>query len=136
MATQDNQGKVGKEKRISLIAAFKYAFKGIGHAFMEGRNFKIECIIGIAAIVLGFIFKIDVPSWLAVVICIGLVLGAECANTAIESVVDLVSPEYHDLARIAKDCAAGAVLLFALAALIVAVVLYAPPLLAIIGITL
>ena len=122
------------EKRISLAKAFGCAFKGIGHAFVEGRNFKIETAFGVAAIILGFVFAIDRASWLAVIICIGLVLGAECANTAIEAIVDHVSPEYNDFARIAKDCAAGAVLLFSIAALIVGIVLFAPPLLALIGI--
>ena len=52
--------------------------------------------------------------------------AAECVNTAIESVVDLVSPDYHELARRAKDCAAGAVLIFALVSVVVAVVVYGP----------
>jgi len=129
--TPDSNGS----SRIPLSRAFGCAFQGIGHAFVEGRNFKIECVFGVAAIVLGFVFSISVPEWLAVIICIGLVLGAECANTALEALVDLVSPDYHELARVAKDCAAGAVLLFSIAALIVGIVLYAPRILALIGIT-
>ena len=121
------------ESRISLAKAFACAFNGIGHAFVAGRNFKIETGFAIAAVVLGIIFKNDLVTWLIVVVCIGLVLGAECANTAFEALVDLVSPEYNDLARIAKDCAAGAVLIFAIAALIVGVALYAPPILALMG---
>ena len=122
--------------RISLGRAFACAFSGIGHAFAEGRNFKIECVIGAFAIILGFVFSNSLAEWLAVIICIGLVLGAECANTALEALVDLVSPEYHDLARIAKDCAAGAVLILSIAALVVGIVLYAPPILALVGINL
>lgn len=122
--------------RISLGRAFACAFGGIGHAFAEGRNFKIECAIGVLAIILGFVFSNSLAEWLAVIICIGLVLGAECANTALEALVDLVSPEYHDLARIAKDCAAGAVLILSIAALVVGIVLYAPPILALVGINL
>ena len=123
----------GGEKRISLPKAFACAFSGIGHAFAEGRNFKIECVFAVAAIVLGLAFGIDATSWLVVIVCIGLVLGAECANTALEALVDLVSPEYNDFARIAKDCAAGAVLILSIAALIVGIALYAPPILNLIG---
>lgn len=128
--------KGSRDERISLGRAFVCAFSGIGHAFAEGRNFKIECAVGALAIILGFVFSNSISEWLAVIICIGLVLGAECANTALEALVDLVSPEYHDLARIAKDCAAGAVLIFSVAALIVGVVLYAPPILALLGVNL
>ena len=58
--------------------------------------------------------------WLAIIITMGIVLALEAVNTAIETVVDLVSPEYHILAKKAKDVAAGAVLLFVFAALAVA----------------
>lgn len=127
-------GNAGKEK-MTLGRAFACAFRGIGHAFCEGRNFKIECVFAVFAIVLGIAFSNSLPEWLAVIICIGLVLGAECANTALEAVVDLASPEYHELARIAKDCAAGAVLIISIAALVVGIILYAPPILTLIGIT-
>ena len=60
------------------------------------------------------------------ILCIAAVFAAECVNTAIESVVDLVSPEYHELARRAKDCGAGAVLVFAVVALVVAAVVFGP----------
>lgn len=123
------------KKKTTLGRAFACAFGGIAHAFREGRNFKIECVFAVLAIVLGIAFSNSLPEWLAVIICIGLVLGAECANTALEAVVDLVSPEYHELARIAKDCAAGAVLILSIAAFIVGVVIYAPPILALVGIT-
>ena len=132
MSASDFENSTDKG-RIPIAKAFACAFKGIAHAFAEGRNFKIECAFGVAAIVLGFVFAIDAASWLAVIICIGLVLGAECANTALEALVDLASPGYSELARIAKDCAAGAVLLFSLAALAVGVILYAPPILTAMG---
>ena len=133
MGFSDVNHKKGDSGRIPLHSAFACAFKGIGHAFVEGRNFKIECVFAVAAIVLGVAFSLDLSSWLAVIICIGLVLGAECANTALEALVDLVSPEYNRLAGIAKDCAAGAVLLFSIAALIVGIILFAPPILKLIG---
>ena len=71
--------------------------------------------------------------WAVVCVCIGVVLGAECANTALETLVDLVSPEYNELARITKDCAAGAVLINAIAALFVAAFIFLPKMLALVG---
>ena len=116
----------------SLARAFACAFEGIDNA-ARGRNFKIECAIGLLAVVLGFAFRISHPEWLAVIICIGVVLGFEVANTAIESVVDLASPGYDERAKRAKDCAAGAVLVASIAALAVGIMLYAPRILALFG---
>lgn len=64
--------------------------------------------------------KFSESEWLAVIITMGIILALEAINTAIETIIDLVSPEYHDLAKKAKDVAAGAVLLFVFAALGVA----------------
>ena len=74
----------------------------------------------------GSALGIDAASWAAIVICIVLVLAAECLNTAVESVVDLVSPDYAELAKHAKDCAAGAVLVCALGAVAVAAAVFVP----------
>ena len=97
--------------KFSLLQAFKCAFEGI-FATAKERNFKIELCFMTLAIVLGLVFSISFLEWLCVIICFGLVLGGEVINSAIESVVDLASPEYHELAKKAKDCAAGGVLLF------------------------
>ena len=121
--------------RQPLPDSFKCAFKGILHSFKEGRNFKIQLGFAIAAAVLGVAFSIDLMQWAVVAICIGVVLGGECVNTAVEAIVDLISPEYNELAGHAKDCAAGAVLLNAFVALIVAACVFLPKMLACIGIT-
>lgn len=109
----------------SLKDAFACALAGILAASRE-RNFRIELCFAVAAVVLGFAFSISLPEWLAVVVCIGLVLGTECLNTSLEAVVDLAMPDQHPLAKRAKDAAAGCVLLLSLASLVVGVVLYAP----------
>ncbi|HIW75237.1 MULTISPECIES: diacylglycerol kinase family protein [Gordonibacter] len=112
--------------RFSLIRAFKCAFDGIAYVVRTQRNMKIHLVIAVVAVALGLALGIDGASWAAVILCIAAVFAAECVNTAIESVVDLVSPDYHELARRAKDCAAGAVLIFALVSVVVAVVVYGP----------
>lgn len=113
----------------NLFVSFKYAWSGIHYAFKTQRNFRIHVIIGTLAFCLGVFLHLR-PSEIAVIgLTSGLVLVMELLNTAIESVVDLtVKQTYHELAKIAKDCAAGAVLVSALAAVLVAGVLLLPPL--------
>lgn len=113
----------------NLLNSFKYAGNGISYAFHSQRNFRIHTVVGSIAILLSL--WLNLPNLEIVVICmtIGLVLSMELLNTAIESVVDLtVKHTYHELAKIAKDCAAAAVLISALSSLLVASLLIFPPL--------
>ncbi|MBQ9067637.1 MAG: diacylglycerol kinase family protein [Eggerthellaceae bacterium] len=118
--------------KTGLIEAFSDAFSGIVTTSHE-RNFRIELCFAVAAFVLGIAFGNTFEQWLVVAVCIGLVLGGECVNSAVEAVVDLVSPDEHPLAKRAKDAAAGGVLLFSIAAFVVGVALYLPPILRLIG---
>ena len=115
----------------SITSSFKNAACGIGHACVSQRNFKIELAFAVAAGVLGIVFSIDATQWAVIAVCIGVVLAGECVNTAVESVVDLVSPGYHELAKHAKDCAAGAVLVESIASLFVAAFIFLPRMLAV-----
>lgn len=117
----------------NLLISFKYAWAGLRYAFITQRNFRIHVFIGTLAISLGVFLQLK-PAEMAVIgLTIGLVLAMELLNTAIESVVDLtVKQAYHELAKIAKDCAAGAVLVSALVSILIAGFLMLPPLLALI----
>lgn len=113
----------------SLFVSFQYAWAGIRYAFQTQRNFRIHVIFGVMAIALGVFLQLTRVEIAIVGLTIGAVLTMELLNTAIESVVDLtVKQTYHELAKIAKDCAAGAVLISALAAVLVAGSLLLPPL--------
>jgi diacylglycerol kinase (ATP) len=133
--------QVGQPKRelswqvaSNLLVSFKYAWAGLRYGFTTQRNFRIHVAIGILAVTLGIFLHLSRVEISLIGITTGLVLAMELINTAIESVVDLtVKQTYHDLAKIAKDCAAGAVLVSALAAVLVAGSLLLPPLFAIIG---
>lgn len=120
----------GARSRFSLVCAFKCAWDGIVYATRTQRNMKIHLGVTAVAIALGIALALDPLSWAAIAICIVLVLAVECLNTALESVVDLVSPGYAELAKRAKDCAAGAVLLCALGAVVVAGVVFVPRIIA------
>lgn len=113
----------------NLFISFKYAWAGIAYAFGTQRNFRIHVGIGTLAVSLGFFLHLSPAEIAVIVLTSGLVLVMELLNTALESVVDLtVKQTYHELAKIAKDCAAGAVLVSAIVALLVAGALLLPPL--------
>ncbi|HIK28463.1 MAG: diacylglycerol kinase family protein [Oscillatoriaceae bacterium SKW80] len=117
----------------NLIVSFKYAWAGLSYAFKTQRNFRIHVFIGIVAVGMGIFLRVTRVEMAALALTSGAVLSMELLNTAIESVVDLlVQQNYHELAKIAKDCAAGAVLVSAFVALMVAVFILLPPLLALI----
>jgi len=113
----------------SLLSSFQYAWSGIYYAFQTQRNFRIHVFVGTLAISLGFFLKLALVEMAVIGLTIGAVLAMELLNTAIESVVDLtVKQSYHELAKIAKDCAAAAVLISALVAIGVAGSLILPKL--------
>ncbi|NES81581.1 MAG: diacylglycerol kinase family protein [Moorea sp. SIO2B7] len=119
----------------NLLISFKYAWAGVRYAFITQRNFRIHTVIGTLAISLGLFLHITAVKMSIVGLTIALVLVLELLNTAIESVVDLtVKQSYHELAKIAKDCAAGAVLVASLAAVLVACLVLLPPLFALLAV--
>ena len=119
-------------RAASVADSFRYAFAGLRYLLWTQRNAKIHTAIGIAAIALGIALGLDRYEWLALTLTIAIVLAAEGVNTALEAAVDLASPHYHPLAKIAKDVGAGTVLLTAIAAVIVGLLLFLPRLLPIV----
>jgi len=110
----------------SLLKSFEYAFDGIKTEFKKGRNFRIQISMGVLAVVLGIILKIPNYEWFDLILVIASVLILELINTAVESIVDMVSPEIQEKARIAKDVSAGAVLVASIAAVFVGAFLFLP----------
>lgn len=116
----------GAMRATTLPRSFGYAFAGLWYLLWTQRNAKIHTAMGAAAIALGVVLQIERGEWLVLVLTIALVLATEGCNTAIEAVVDLASPEIHPLARVAKDVAAGTVLLASMASLAVGLILFLP----------
>ena len=113
----------------NLLLSFRYAWAGVCYAFTTQRNFRIHTFVGIFAVSLGAFLRIDAVEMAVITMTCAIVMVLELINTAIESVVDLtVKQSYHELAKIAKDCAAGAVLVSAIAAVAVAGFILLPPL--------
>jgi diacylglycerol kinase (ATP) len=108
--------------------SWRVAWAGISYAFQSQRNFRIHVGVGALAIGLSLFLHLQPVEIAVIALTSGLVLALELLNTALESLVDLtVKQTYHDLAKIAKDCAAGAVLISALVAVLVAGILLLPP---------
>lgn len=118
-----------KNKKINIkdrTNSFGYAFKGIVYVLKSEHNIWIHCALGIAAIALGLYLEIKLPEWIFVTLAIGLVFIAELFNTAIEVLVDLVSPEHNPKAGLVKDIAAGAVLIAAITAALIGLFIFGP----------
>jgi len=103
----------------AVLRAFHFAFEGIIYATRTQLNMRIHWVAAALALAATLYLRLQRPYVIAIVIAIALVLAFELINTAIEAIVDLVTPEIHPLAKIAKDAAAGAVLIVAFAAVIV-----------------
>ncbi len=124
----------GDGSRFSVGHAFACAQAGLRYAICSQRNFKVHGCVALIAILLGFLFQISSVEWIAIVVCIMAVISFELINTAVESVVDLVSPEWDELAMRAKDCAAASVYVAAIASVVVAAIIFVPRMLALMGI--
>ncbi|MCO6449393.1 MAG: diacylglycerol kinase family protein [Caldilineales bacterium] len=115
-----------KNSIASFLHSFGFAGAGIRHLVRSQRNARIHIILTIVALGLAMWLGLTAAEWAALILTIGFVFAAEAMNTAIEALVDLISPQHHPLAKIAKDTAAAAVLLAAITAVLVAVILFAP----------
>jgi diacylglycerol kinase (ATP) len=102
-----------------FIDSMNYSLSGIIHAFKTEKNVRIHLTISVFVITASILLHVTRFELIAIVISITLVIFAELINTAVEAVVDLITDEYHELARIAKNVAAGAVTLTAINALVV-----------------
>lgn len=109
-----------------LRCAFRFAREGIAYVFSQERNMKIHALAAVLALTSGFLLRLSTTELAIIILCIVAVFASECFNTALEAVVDLVSPTYADLAKHAKDAAAGAVLICAIGSVIVGCLIYIP----------
>ena len=115
-----------KQEYKKLINSFKYAIEGFISSFKTERNMKIHVLAMVIVIALGVFFKLDKIEWCIATITIVVVLSAELFNTAIETVVDMISPEKNAKAKLAKDISAAAVLVLAMGAVIIGDIIFIP----------
>jgi diacylglycerol kinase len=111
-----------------FLTSVRYALSGIALAVRKERNMRIHLIATAIVVLLALWIGLRPVEWAVLLALFGLVIGLELVNTAVERVVDLVSPERKPLAKEAKDAAAGGVLAAALFAAAVGLILLGPPL--------
>lgn len=109
---------------MKVLKGFGYAIKGILVAVKEQLNLKIHLAAVVVVVVAGIYFELDAIEWSVIFLTFGLVIVAEMLNTAMEYMVDFVSPQLHPMAGKIKDVAAGAVLIAAIVAIAVAVTIF------------
>ena len=119
------------EKGIKkFLLSFTYPIKGLRYAYRNEQNLAVDVGVALLVTIAGFIFKLNLVEWSILALTIGLVISCELINTAIEAVVDLVTEDYHPLAKVAKDTAAAAVFVFAIVAIIVGLIIFLPKVIA------
>ena len=114
------------EKKHSIIKSFTYAFQGIKTTLKREPNFKIQMLIGLLAIIAGFVLNLSNIEWAILIVTIFMVLVFELINTTLETLVDLISPNYSEGAKIIKDVAAAAVLISSILSIIVGLLIFLP----------
>lgn len=121
-----------KQEYKKIINSFKYAIEGLVSSFKTERNMKIHIMAMIIVIALGIFMKLNKIEWCIITIAIVTVISAELFNTAIETVVDMVSPQKNPQAKLVKDIAAAAVLVLAIGAAVIGIIIFGPKIVTII----
>jgi diacylglycerol kinase (ATP) len=109
----------------SLVRSFNYAFEGVIHVLRTQRNMRIHFAIATIVLILAFSYGVSKIELMALIIAIAFVLIAEMVNTAVEATIDLTTTSFDPLAKLAKDIAAGAVLIASITAIVVGYLVFA-----------
>ena len=112
--------------KSDISRSFGFAIAGVIYAVKSQRNMKIHCFAALIAVMMGVGTGISSVEWLVLVLTISAVIVAELFNTALEAAIDLVTADYHPLAKTAKDVAAGAVLITAIMSVIIGSFIFLP----------
>ncbi len=120
-------------KNHSIFGSFKFAFNGVKSAFKEEPNLRIHFVFAAFSLILAFFLHLSGVEWTILFTTITLVVVTEFLNTVLENIVDLVSPQIQEKARIAKDVSAASVLVVSVLAVVVGIVLFLPKILTLLG---
>jgi undecaprenol kinase/diacylglycerol kinase (ATP) len=125
---QDTARRKQDRRRWTLSTSFGHAVSGLWYAIRTQPNMRIHLSVSVAVLILGLYVGLNWVQWAVLALTIGAVLIAELFNTVAEAALDAAAPDYHPLVKVAKDVAAGAVLLTALVSVLVGVLILGPPL--------
>jgi diacylglycerol kinase len=115
--------------KVNIFGSFSYAIDGIKQAFRNEPNFRVHVLIAFFVILIASFLGLNSIEWFSLLFTISFVIILELLNTAIEKVIDIISPTYHEKAKIAKDVSAAAVLIASLFAASVGFIILAPKIL-------
>lgn len=113
-----------------ILYSIKYSIDGIVHAYSKEKSLLLHALASILAISAGFIFDISHTQWALILVALAVILAFELVNTAMEAAIDLVTLEYKELARIAKDCCSGATFVMSIASMIMMIIIFGPKIMA------
>jgi len=123
---KDFQGKNKQRGLKRFLLSFKYAIQGIIHAYKHEQSLLVHLIGTITIICLGLLLGITNTEWILLVLALSVVLVVEMINSAIEAIVDMVMPQYHPMAKVAKDCAGGATFVLVVITGIISLYIFVP----------
>lgn len=109
--------------------SFCHAVDGFVYVYKQEHNLKLIILAIILVVIAGFNFHLNQIEWIACIICFGTTAASEMINTSIEATIDLVTLEKNNLAKIAKDTASSATLIFSLMSLVIAIIIFLPKIL-------
>jgi undecaprenol kinase len=116
------------QKSKGVLHSFHFALQGLTHTIANERNMRIHVVISIVVVICGFLVRLTALEWLFILFAIGGVFTLELLNTALERIVDLVTEDFHPLAKQAKDIAAAAVFVYAILSIIAGMIIFVPKL--------
>jgi len=112
----------------TLLDSFRHAFHGLAYVVRFERNARIHLTVSLLVVCLGAWLRLSRIEWVFIIMAIALVFAGEMLNTVVEVVIDIVTPHQNNLAKYAKDVAAGAILIAAIAAAATGLIILGPPL--------
>ena len=123
LESRDNRKRLGYAR---FLKSFSYSFDGLKYAFQNEQSVSVMAIITVIATTLGIILKISAIEWIFIIFVIGIVLATELINTSIEATIDLLSPDFHPLAKVAKDTASASVFIYSIVSVFLAGIIFIP----------
>lgn len=123
--SSDSKDKI-RTYRSSVFKSFVFASSGIWSAVKSERNIRIHLMAAVIVLIMGFFLELTAGEWVVICLTIAGMLSLELMNTAVERTVDLVTAKYHPLAKQAKDIAAAAVFIYAIAAIVIGLIIFLP----------
>ena len=117
---------MGKFQNPGFYRSLNQAWRGLLHTWRTQGHMKVHVVAGISVLFFAWWWQVSRVEWLMLIVAIGCVIGSEVMNSALEIVVDMVQPDFHPLAGMAKDVAAGTVLVTTIQAIAIGLIVFFP----------